>query len=164
MSKRINKGVELLILLLVLFSLIGCSTVNLGLITSDSDDVAIQAIANKAKVAIENKDVSMFMSIISQDYSDTYGGTYDSIYTMAQNMVDEIVNAEELADSYGANLTVDTSISNLLITSPTASSDFKITVNANILFLTVYSYSMNFEATYKKEGSDWKVTSMLEKS
>ena len=90
MSKRINKGVELLILLLVLFSLIGCSTVNLGLITSDSDDVAIQAIADKAKVAIENKDVSMFMSIISQDYSDIYGGTYDSIYTMAQNMVDEI--------------------------------------------------------------------------
>ena len=164
MAKRINKGIELVFLLLILFSLIGCSTVDMGLITSDSDEIAIKAIEDNVKTAIENKDVDMFMSNISLNYSDSKGGTYNSIYAMVQSMVDEIENAEDMAGSYGVNLTVNTSISNLLITSPTASSDLKITVNAKFLFITVYSYSMDFEVIYQKEGSDWKVVSMLEKS
>jgi len=164
MVKKINKGAEFLFLLFILFSLVGCSTGDIGLITSDSDDIAIQAIANSVKTAIENKDVDMFMNNISLDYSDSYGRTYDSIYAMAQDMVNEIENAEDMADSYGVNLTVNTSISNLLITSPTASSDFKITVNAKLLFITVYSYSMDFEVNFQKEGTDWKIISMIENS
>jgi len=164
MAKRINKGIELVFLLLILFSLIGCSTVDMGLITSDSDEIAIKAIEDNVKTAIENKDVDMFMSNISLNYSDSKGGTYNSIYAMVQSMVDEIENAEDMAGSYGVNLTVNTSISNLLITSPTASSDLKITVNAKFLFITVYSYSMDFEVIYQKENDGWKVISMIEKS
>ena len=164
MSKRINKGIELIFLLLILFSLIGCSTGDMGLIASNSDEIAIMAIEDNVKTAIENKDVDMFMSNISLNYSDSKGGTYDSIYAMAQNMVDEIENAENMASSYGVNLTVNTSISNLLITSPTASSDFKITVSAKFLIVTVYSYSMDFEVIFQKEDNGWKIISMLEKS
>jgi len=161
MSKRINKGIELIFLLLILFSLIGCSTGDMGLIASNSDEIAIMAIEDNVKTAIENKDVDMFMSNISLNYSDSKGGTYDSIYAMAQNMVDEIENAENMASSYGVNLTVNTSISNLLITSPTASSDFKITVSAKFLIVTVYSYSMDFEVIFQKEDDGWKIISML---
>jgi len=170
MTKRINKGVELLFLLLILFSLIGCSPVDIGTVPSGSDEIvisdetAIKTIGNNIKIAVENKDVDMFMSNISLNYSDSKGRTYDSIYAMAQSMVDKIENAEELGGSYGVNLTVSTSISKLSITSPTASSDFKITVNAKFLFFTVYSYSMDFEVIFQKENDGWKVISMIEKS
>ena len=164
MATKIKKGVKSLFLLLVLFSLIGCSAGNIGLVTTDSDDLEIQAIADSIKTAIENKDVDMFMSNISLDYSDSYGGTYDTIYVMAQDMVSEIEAAEEMAGSYGVNLTVNTSISNLIIVDSIASSDLKITVNAKLLFLTVYSYSMDFEVNFQKEDTGWKIISMLEKS
>jgi len=164
MATKINKGVKLLFLLLMLFSLIGCSSGNIGTIGADIDELEIQAIADSIKTAIENKDVDMFMSNISLDYSDSYGGTYDTIYAMAQDMVDEIEAAEEMAGSYGVNLSVNVSISNLIIVDTIASSDLKITINAKLLFLTVYSYSMDFEVNFQKEDTGWKIISMLEKS
>ena len=164
MEIKINKVVKLLFLLFVLFSLIGCSSGNIGLVNSDLDDLEIQAIADSIKTAIENKDVDMFMSNISLDYSDSYGGTYDTIHAMAQDIVDEIEAAEDMASTYGVNLTVSTSISNLIIVDPLANSDLKITVNAKVLFITVYSYSMDFEVNFQKEDSGWKIISMVEKS
>ena len=164
MATKINKGVKSLFLLLVLFLLIGCSAGNMGIVTSDLDDLEIQAIADSIKTAIENKDVDMFMSNISLDYSDSEGGTYESIHTMAQDMVSEIEAAEEMAGSYGVNLSVNVSISNLIIVDTIANSDLKITVNAKLLFLTVYSYSMDFEVNFQKEENGWKIISMIEKS
>ena len=164
MATKINKVVKLLFLLLVLFSLIGCSAGNIGLVTTDLDDLEIQAIADSIKAAVENKDVDMFMSNISLDYSDSYGGTYDNIYAMAQDMVDEIEAAEEMAGSYGGNLSVDVSISNLIIVDTIASSDLKITIDAKLLLITVYTYSMDFEVNFQKEDTGWKIISMLEKS
>ena len=164
MATKINKGAKSLFLLLVLFLLIGCSAGNIGLVATDLDNLEIQAIADSIKTAIKNKDVDMFMSNISLDYSDSYGGTYDTIYTMAQDMVDEIEAAEDMAGSYGVNLTVTTSISNLIIADTIAYSDLKITVNAKFLFITVYSYSMDFEVIFQKENSGWKIISMLEKN
>jgi len=142
----------------------GCSTGNIGLVTADSDDLEIQAIVNSIKTAVESKDVEMFMSNISLDYSDSYGGTYESINIMAQEMVDEIKSAEDMAASYGVNLTVNTVISNLIIMDTIAYSDLKITINAKLLFLTVYSYNMNFEVTFQKENTGWKIISMIENS
>jgi len=164
MAIKINKGVKLLFLLLVLFSLIGCSAGNIGTIDTNIDELEIQAIADSIKIAIENKDVDMFMSNISLDCSDSYGATYDTIYAMAQDMVDEVEAAEEMASTYGVNLTVNTSILNLIIVDPIANSDFKITVNAKVLFVTVYSYSMDFEINFQKEDTGWKIISILEKS
>jgi hypothetical protein len=164
MATKINKGAKLLFLLLVLFSFIGCSSGNIGTLTNDLDELEIQAIADSIKTAIENKDVDMFMSNISLNYSDSYGGTYDTIYAMAQDMVDEIEAAEDMASTYGVNLTVNTSISNLIIVDSIANSDLKITVNAKVLFITVYSYSMDFEVNFQKEDTGWKIISILEKS
>jgi len=165
MATKMNKGVKLLFLLLVLFSLIGCSAGNIGLVTTtDLDDLEIQVIVDSIKTAIENKDVDMFMSNISLNYSDSYGGTYESIYIMAQDMIDEIESAEDMAASYGVNITVNTLISNLIIADTIAYSDLKITINAKLLFLTVYSYNMNFEVTFQKEDTGWKIISMIEKS
>ncbi len=164
MATKIKEGLKLSFLLLILFLLIGCSAGNLSTATTDIDELEIQAIADSIKTAIENKDVDMFMSNISLDYSDSYGGTYDTIYAMAQDMINEIEAAEDMASTYGANLTVNTSISNLIIVDPIANSDFKITVNAKVLFITVYSYSMDFEVNFQKEDTGWKIISMLEKS
>jgi len=164
MAIKINKVVKLLFLLLVPFLLIGCSAGNIGTIDTDIDELEIQAIADSIKTAIENKDVDMFMSNISLDYSDSYGGTYDTIYTMAQNMVSEIEAAEEMAGSYGVNLSVNVSVSNLIIVDTIANSGLKITISAKLLFLTVYSYSMDFEVNFQKEDTGWKIISMLEKS
>jgi len=164
MAIKINKGVKLLFLLLVFFLLIGCSAGNPGLVSTDLDDLEIQAIADSIKTAIENKDVDIFMSNISLDYSDSEGGTYESIHTMVQDMVSEMEAAEEMAGSYGVNLSVNVSISNLIIVDTIANSDLKITVNAKLLFLTVYSYSMDFEVNFQKEDTGWKIISMLDKS
>ena len=155
----IKKEVKLLFLLLVLFLLIGCTG---GGIT-DPDEIKIHAIADSIKTAIETKNVNMFMSNISLNYSDTEGGTYESIHVMAQDMVSEIEAAEEMAGSYGANLVVNTSISNLIIVDTIANADLKITISAKVLFVTVYSYDIPFEVVFQKEGNDWKIISMIEK-
>jgi len=154
----IKRGVNLGILLLVLFLLVGCAG---GGIT-DPDEIKIYAIADSIKTAIENKDVDMFMTNISLNYSDSEGGTYDSIYVMAQNIVSEIEAAEEMASSYGVNLTINTSISNLIIVGSTANSDLKLTISAKVLFVTVYSYDITFETIFQKEGTSWKIISMIE--
>ena len=154
----IKRGANLGVLLLVLFLLVGCAG---GGIT-DPDELAIQAIADSIKTAIENKDVDMFMSNISLDYSDSEGGTYDSIYVMAQNIVSEIEAAEEMASSYGVNLTINTSISNLTVIGSTANSDLKITFSV-VIIVPVYSEDRTFETIFQKEGTTWKIISMIEK-
>ena len=154
----IKRGANLGVLLLVLFLLVGCAG---GGIT-DPDEMGIHAIADSIKTAIETKNVNMFMSNISLNYSDTEGGTYESIHTMAQNMVSEIEAAEEIASSYGVNLVVNTFISNLIIVDSVANSDLKLTISAKFLFITVYSDDRTFEVIYQKEGTIWKIISMVE--
>ena len=154
----IKRGANLGVLLLVLFLFVGCAG---GGIT-DPDEIGIHAIADSIKTAIETKNVNMFMSNISLDYADSTGGTYDSMYTWAQSMVSEIETAEATASSYGANLTINTSISNLIIVDTTANSDLKLTISAKVFLFTVYSEDKNFEVIYQKEGDDWKIISMVE--
>ena len=154
----IKRVANLGILLLVLFLLVGCA----GGGSTDPDEIMIQAIADSIKTAMENKDVNMFMTNISLDYSDSEGGTYESIRTMAQSMVSEIEAAEEMAGSYGVNLVISSSISNLTVLGSTANSDLELTISAKVLFVTVYTESMDFEVIYQKEDTSWKITSMME--
>jgi len=154
----VKRGANLVVLLLVLFLLVGCAGVGI----TDPDEMGIHAIADSIKTAIETKNVNMFMSNISLNYSDTEGRTYESIHTMAQNMVSEIEAAEEMAGSYGANLIINTTISDLIIVDSTANSDLKLTISAKVLFITVYSYDMTFEVIYQKEDTSWKIISMVE--
>lgn len=155
----IKRGANLGVLLLVLFLLVGCAG---GGIT-DPDEIGIHAIADSIKTAMETKNVNMFMGNISLNYSDTAGGTYNSIHTMAQSMISEIEAAEEMATSSGANLLVNTSILNLIIVDSTANSDLKITISAKVFIVTVYSYDITFEVVYQKEGTSWKIISMMQK-
>jgi len=155
----IKRGANLGVLLLVLFLFVGCAGGGL----TDPDEIGIHAIADSIKTAIETKNVNLFMSNISLNYSDTEGGTYNSIHTMAQSMISEIEAAEEMAGSYGANLVVNTSISNLSILDSTANSDLEITVSAVVIIFTAYSYDITFEVVYQKEGTSWKIISMIEK-
>lgn len=150
----IKRGANLGILVLVLFLLVGCAG---GGIT-DPDEIKIHAIADSIKTAIETKNVNMFMGNISLNYSDSEGGTYESIRTMAQNMISEIEAAE---GSYGVNLTINSSISNLIIVDSTANSDLVITFSVVIL-VPVYSEDTTFETIFQKEGNDWKIISMME--
>lgn len=156
----IKRGANLGVLLLVLFLFVGCA--GGGIVTTDPDELAIHAIADSIKTAIETKNVNMFMSNISLNYSDTEGGTYNSINTMAQSMINEIEAAEETAGSSGATLVVTTSISNLIIVDSTANSDLKITISAKVLFFTVYREDITFEVIYQKEGTSWKIISLTE--
>jgi hypothetical protein len=157
----IKRGANLGVLLLVLFLFVGCA--GGGIVTTDPDELAIHAIADSIKTAIETKNVNLFMSNISLNYSDTEGGTYNSIHTMVQSMISKIEEAEETATSSGANLVINTSILNLIIVDSTANSDLKITISAKVLFFTVYEDAMTFEVIYQKEGTSWKIISMVEK-
>lgn len=157
----IKRGANLGVLLLVLFLFVGCAGGGIGP-TSDPDELAIHAIADSIKTAIETKNVNLFMGNISLNYSDTEGGTYNSIQTMVQSMISKIEEAQETATSSGANLVITTSILNLIIVDSTANSDLKITISAKVLFFTVYSEDMTFEVIYQKEGTSWKIISMVE--
>ena len=150
----IKRGTNLGVLLLVLFLLVGCA----GGVITDPDEILIHAIADSVKTAIENKDVDMFMTNVSLNYSDSEGGTYESIHTIAQSMVSEIEAAE---GSYGVNLTINSSISNLVVVDSIANSDLKITFSVVIL-VPVYSEDITFETIFQKEGASWKITSMME--
>ena len=154
-KRRANLG----ILLLVLFLLVGCA----GGGSTDPDEIMIQAIADSIKAAIEDKDVDMFMTNISLDYSDSAGGTYESIRTMAQSMVSQLEAAEEMAGSSVVNLVISSSISNLTVLGSTANSDLELTISAKVLFFTVYKEDRTFETIFQKEGTSWKITSMMEK-
>ena len=156
----IKRGANLGVLLLVLFLFVGCA--GGGIVTADPDESAIYAIADSIKTAIENKDVDMFMTNISLNYSDSAGGTYESIRTMAQNIVSQIEAAEEMAGSSVVNLVISSSISNLTVLGSTANSDLKLTISAKVVIFTVYTESMDFEVIYQKEGTSWKITSMME--
>ena len=151
----IKRGANLGILLLVLFLLVGCAGVGI----TDPDEIMIHAIADSIKTAIEDKDVDMFMTNISLNYSDSAGGTYESIRTMAQNMVSQL---EAVESSYGVNLTINTSISNLVVVDSTANSDLKITFSV-VIIVPVYSEDRTFETIFQKEGTSWKIISMVEK-
>ena len=164
MSIKLNGFIKTVIIITCVSLLAGCSAGNLNTVLTDSDEVMIKAIADNIKSAIENKDVGMFMTNISFDYSDSTERTYNSIYAMAQDIVDEIEAAEELAVSYGVNLTIDTSITDLIIVGSEASSNLKITVDAKLLFITVYSYEIVFEVVYQKENGEWKIISVLEQT
>jgi thiol-disulfide isomerase/thioredoxin len=164
MSIKLNGFIKMVIIITCIFLLAGCSAGNLNTVLTDSDEVMLKAIADNIKSAIENKDVKMFMDNISLDYSDSMERTYNSIYAMAQDIVDEIEAAEELAASYGVNLTIGTSITDLIIVGSEASSNLKITVDAKLLFITVYSYEMVFEVVYQKENGEWKIISLLEQA
>ena len=154
----IKRGANLGILLLVLFLLVGCA----GGGSTDPDEIMIHAIADSIKTAIEDKDVDMFMTNVSLDYSDSAGGTYESIRTMAQSIVSQIEAAEEMAGSSVVNLVISSSISNLTVLGSTANSDLELTISAKVLFFTVYTESMDFEVIYQKEGDSWKIISMIE--
>lgn len=156
----IKRGANLGILLLVLFLLVGCA--GGGIVTTDPDEIMIHAIADSIKAAIEDKDVDMFMTNVSLDYSDSAGGTYESIRTMAQNMVSQLEAAEETAGSSVVNLVISSSISNLTVLGSTANSDLKITISAKVLFFTVYEEDRTFETIFQKEGTSWKIISMIE--
>jgi len=164
MSIKLNGFIKIVIIITCVFLLAGCSAGNFDTVLTDSDEVMIKAIADNIKSAIENKDVDMFMNNISLDYSDSKGRTYESIYAMAQDIVDEIEAAEELAVSYGVNLTIGSSITDLIIIGSEASSDLKITVDAKLLFVTVYSYEIAFDVVYQKENGEWKIISVLEQT
>ena len=138
----------------MLFLLVGCA----GEVITDQDEILIHAIADSIKTAIEDKDVDMFMTNVSLDYSDSAGGTYESIRTMAQNIVSQIEAAE---GSYGVNLTISSSISNLTVLGSTANSDLKITFSV-VIIVPVYSENRTFETIFQKEGTNWKITSMME--
>ena len=164
MSAKFNRGIKLTLLVLMLFLSAGCTMVTPGIITTVSDEAMIEAIADNIKTAIENKDVDLFMDNISKNYSDSFGQTYESIRIMALDLVGEIEAAEDLANSYGANIVLNTFISNLIIVESWANSDFQISINANILFFNAYSYDIAFEVNFQKENGAWKVLSIIEKS
>ena len=67
-----------------------------------------------------------------------------------------------MAGSYGVNLVISTSISNLIVIGSTANSDLKLTISAKVLFVTVYSDDITFETIFQKEGTSWQITSMME--
>ena len=161
MSIKLNRFTKIISMIILVSLLVGCSAVNLDMVLTDSDEVMIKAIADNIKSAIENKDIESFMENISLNYSDSEGRTYSSIYGMAQDIVDQIEDAEELAISYGATVKIDTSLADLVIAGSEASSNFVITVDIKLLFVTVYSYEIAFEVIYQKEEGEWKIISVL---
>ena len=147
-----------------------------GCITSSTDETKIEQIGKNIENAIEDKDVDLFMENISFDYSDPDGGTYDNhINGLPEGIISQMELAEALANSVSGwlNITIDVSITDLVVAGQYASGKIKIKYSLKVCVFwgsicipipgidaeESIDYTVDF---IKEDDDDWKIISLTE--
>jgi len=166
--KSIIKISIVAIAIFLVLSLAGCNI--WGIITTAADKAKILQIGKNIEKALEQKDVSLFMQNISYYYSDTNGNTFSTIDSLAEELISQVEEIEDLADSIVTNVVVDVSISNLVLAESYANGEMKIEISVkyfNVIppFWPTDNYPkiILFDVDFQKNGSEWEIISMEEK-
>ena len=146
-----------------------------GCITSSTDETKIEQIGKNIENAIEDKDVDLFMENISFDYSDPDGGTYDN---HIDNLPEDIISQMELAEAFAnsvfgwLNITIDVSITDLVVAEQYASGKIKIKYSLKVCVFwgsicipipgVDAEESIDCTVDFIKENDDWKIISLIE--
>ena len=160
--------IAITISLCLLLTLTGC-------LFSSTDETKIEQIGKNIENAIEDKDVDLFMENISFDYSDPDGGTYDN---HIDNLPEDIISQMELAEAFAnsvfgwLNITIDVSITDLVVAEQYASGKIKIKYSLKVCVFwgsicipipgVDAEESIDCTVDFIKENDDWKIISLIE--
>ena len=146
-----------------------------GCLFSSTDETKIEQIGKNIENAIEDKDVDLFMENISFDYSDPDGGTYDNhINGLPEGIISQMELAEALANSVSGwlNITIDVSITDLVVAGQYASGKIKIKYSLKVCVFwgsicipipgVDAEESIDCTVDFIKENDDWKIISLIE--
>jgi len=162
--KKRMKILSIIISLLVIFSLVGCTS-------AGTDEAQIMQIAKNIEKAIEKKEVDLFMENISYNYSDSNGGTYDNhINGFPEKIFSKIEEAENLVDPlsfFKIEVKVTIPESDLVLTDIYASGKMEINISLKACLLwylckIIYNEKTEYNVDFQKEDGDWKIISMEE--
>ena len=166
-KKRIIKILIVVIAIFLVLSLVGC--ISWEIITTAADKAKILLIGKNIEKALEQKDVGLFMQNISYYYSDTDGNTFSTIDSLVEELISQVEEIEDLADSMFEDVVVDVSISNLVLAELYANSEMKIEISVkyfNVIppFWPTDNYPkiILFDVDFQKNGSEWEIISMEE--
>lgn len=166
--KSIKKISIIAIAIFLLLSLVGC--IGWEIITTAADKAKILQIGKNIGKAIEQKDVGLFMQNISYYYSDTDGNTFSTIDSLAEELISQVEEIEDLAaDSMIEDVVVDVSINNLVLAELYANGEMEISISIKYFnYIPTFWPNDNypkiilFNVDFQKNGSKWEIISMEE--
>ena len=151
----------------LILSLVGC--ISWEIITTAADKAKILQIGKNIGKALEQKDVGLFMQNISYYYSDTDGNTFSTVDSLAEELISQVEEIENLADSMFENVAVDVSINNLILAESYANGEMKIDISVKYFNVIppfwptdTYPKTIIFNVDFQKNGSKWEIISMEE--
>ncbi len=166
-KKRIVKILIVAIAIFLFLSLVGC--ISWEIITTTADKVKILQIGKNIEKALEQKDVGLFMRNISYYYSDTDGNTFSTIDSLAEELISQVEEIEDLDDSMIKDAVVDVSINNLVLAELHANGEMEISISIKYFnYIPTFWPNDNypkiilFNVDFYKNGSKWEITSMEE--
>ena len=166
-KKRIVKILIVAIAIFLFLSLVGC--ISWEIITTTADKVKILQIGKNIEKALEQKDVGLFMRNISYYYSDTDGNTFSTIDSLAEELISQVEEIEDLDDSMIKDAVVDVSINNLVLAELHANGEMEISISIKYFnYIPTFWPNDNypkiilFNVDFQKNGSEWEITSMEE--
>ena len=126
-KKSIIKISIIAIAIFLVLSLVGC--IGWEIITTVADKAKILQIGKNIGKALEQKDVDLFMQNISYYYSDSNGNTFSTVDSIAEELISQVEEIEELAGSAIKDVVVDVSIDNLVLAELYANGEMKIEIS-----------------------------------
>ena len=167
--KSITKISVTSIAIFLILSLTGCNI--WGIVNTAADKAKILQIGKNIEIALQQKDVSLFMQNISYNYSDTDGHTFSTVDSIAEELISQVEEIEDLAaDSMIKDVVVGVSIKNLVLAELYANSEMEIDISVKYFnyippFWPTDNYPkiILFEVDFQKNGSEWEIISMEEK-
>lgn len=167
-KKSIIKILIIASAIFLVLSLAGCNIWES--ITAASDKSAIFQIGENIDIALQQKDVSLFMQNISYNYSDADGNNFNTVDSIAEELISQVEEIEDLAaDSLIKDVVVDVSINNLVLAELYANAEMKINISIKYFnyiptfWLTDnYPKTILFNVNFQKNGSEWEIISMEE--
>ena len=167
-KKSIKKISITAIAIFLILSLAGCNI--WGIINTAADKAKILQIGKNIEKALEQKDISLFMQNISYNYSDTDGHTFYTVDGLAEELISQVEEIEDLVDSMFEDVVVGVSIKNLVLAELYANGEMEIEISVkyfNVIppFWPTDNYPkiILFDVDFQKNGSEWEIISMEEK-
>jgi len=139
-------------------------------ITSATDNAKILQIGENIGIALQQKDVSLFMQNISYSYSDADGNDFNTVDSIAEELISQVEEIETLAaDSLIKDVAVDVGINDLVLAELYANGEMEISISIKYFnYIPTFWPNDNypkiilFNVDFQKNSSEWEITSMEE--